>query len=479
MPTAAKRGNVSSDAEPATFPRYSRDGNVDFAQPSATLLTSTRSCIEALGACIEERGAAELSWQFNVAVRALAQLGLSSQAPLVVQLARAASADAADALAPRARAASAPRAERAPDDDDAAADDDDNAAAAAAAAAFASAAPLGGKGLDADGVYPGWQKRARINHHQEAVQAANQRVSGPGALREEYGAPPFSVLDGRAKGWRERRAYWERDYHIESALGRNENLMGYGGGALAKTNTSVFDSQLCELMYRWFAPPGGSVLDPFAGGSVRGCVAARLGLGYHGVELSKPQIDANERQARRLASECADATVTWTPPRWYHADARQIASLRALPAAVDFVFSCPPYYDLEQYSDDPRDLSNAQTYAEFLQGYEAAIAGALKRLRRNRFACFVVGEVRDRTSGLCLNLVGETINIFQRYGAMLYNSAVLLTMCNTAPLRARKIFELLKLTPCHQNVLVFFNGDDANEHIRNIGCVPNQAISWE
>ncbi|HXF87125.1 MAG TPA: hypothetical protein VNK48_02075 [Xanthobacteraceae bacterium] len=43
------------------------------------------------------------------------------------------------------------------------------------------------------------------------------------------------------------------------------------------SGTSIFDPVLCEIAYRWFCPPGGSVLDPFAGGSVRGIVASRLG----------------------------------------------------------------------------------------------------------------------------------------------------------------------------------------------------------
>jgi hypothetical protein len=363
-------------------------------------------------------------------------------------------------------------------------DGEDGAAHAAAAPAAGTHAPLAARrgsrpNADADGVLPGWQKRARVNHHEQAVQHANKRGSGTGSLRDEYGAPPFSVFDARSKEWRERREYWEHGYGIESALGRGENLTGYGAGALAKQNTSVFDPHLCELIYRWFAPPGASVLDPFAGGSVRGCVAARLALCYHGVELSRTQIGANERQATRIGRECAEAGVPWTAPRWHCEDARNIGSIRGLPPAVDVVFSCPPYYDLEQYSDDARDLSNAPTYAEFLTGYEAAIGASLKRLRRNRFACLVVGEVRDRTTGACLNLVGETTAIFQRHGACLYNSAVLLPMCNTAPLRARKIFELAKLTPCHQHVLVYFNGDNPNAHARDIGLVPNQATSWE
>jgi hypothetical protein len=46
---------------------------------------------------------------------------------------------------------------------------------------------------------------------------------------------------------------------------------------------SIFDPVLCELLYKWFCTNGGSVLDPFAGGSVRGVVGI---LGYpYGIDL--------------------------------------------------------------------------------------------------------------------------------------------------------------------------------------------------
>jgi hypothetical protein len=44
---------------------------------------------------------------------------------------------------------------------------------------------------------------------------------------------------------------------------------------VASTCTSIFDPVLCEIAYRWFCPSGGTVLDPFAGGSVRGIVASK------------------------------------------------------------------------------------------------------------------------------------------------------------------------------------------------------------
>ena len=48
---------------------------------------------------------------------------------------------------------------------------------------------------------------------------------------------------------------------------------------------SVFDPVLTEIMYLWFCPKNGTILDPFAGGSVRGVVASFMKLKYIGVSL--------------------------------------------------------------------------------------------------------------------------------------------------------------------------------------------------
>ena len=107
---------------------------------------------------------------------------------------------------------------------------------------------------------------------------------------------------------------------------------------VAATGTSIFDPVLCELAYRWFCPPGGLVLDPFAGGSVRGIVAAKCGRRYIGVDLSERQVAANREQAWAI---CDGGEM----PVWAIGDAANLAS--GLDCEADFVFSCPPYGDLE------------------------------------------------------------------------------------------------------------------------------------
>lgn len=215
-----------------------------------------------------------------------------------------------------------------------------------------------------------------------------------------------------------------------------------------ESGTSIFDPILCELVYRWFCPSGGSVLDPFAGGSVRGIVASKCGLSYTGIDLRPEQTTANEKQA--------EAICDGDPPRWICGDSANLRKL--VTGEFDLVFSCPPYGDLEVYSDDPRDLSTMPADG-FFKAYRGIIAAACAKLKRDRFACFVVGDYRDR-HGFYRNFPAETITAFQSCGLGLYNEAILVTSVGSLPIRVGTQFQSSrKLGKTHQNVLVFFNGN--------------------
>lgn len=225
-----------------------------------------------------------------------------------------------------------------------------------------------------------------------------------------------------------------------------------GGFASSQTGTSIFDPVLCELAYRWFCQPGGLVLDPFAGGSVRGIVAAKLGRRYVGIDIRAEQVESNVAQLGCLGD--SDPV-----PTWIVGDSRGIAGLVGadFPGA-DFMFSCPPYADLERYSDNPADLST-MGYAEFRVAYAEIIAASCRLLKPDRFACFVVGDVRD-SKGFYYGFPWHTIQAFEDSGLRLYNEAVLVTAVGSLPIRVGKQFEAArKLGKTHQNVLMFCKGD--------------------
>lgn len=149
-----------------------------------------------------------------------------------------------------------------------------------------------------------------------------------------------------------------------------------------------------------------------------------------------------------------------TEPNWITGDSREIDRHVPPDQQVDLIFSCPPYADLEVYSDDPADISS-MGYQEFLEAYREIIAKACARLRDNRFAVWVVGEVRTKKGGGHYhNFVGDTIKAFEDAGLRYYNEAVLITATGSLALRAGHIFRASrKLGKGHQNMLVFAKGE--------------------
>ena len=227
------------------------------------------------------------------------------------------------------------------------------------------------------------------------------------------------------------------------------------------SGTSVFDPVLCEVIYNWFGVPGGVVYDPFAGGSVRGIVAEMLGQHYIGIDLSQKQVDANQLNADKF-KVC---------PAWFCDDSKN-ADKYIPDDSADLVFSCPPYHNLEKYSEHPLDLSN-MNYSDFLEAYKEIIFISCRKLKQNRFAVFVVGDIRDN-KGAYRDFVSQTKRIFQDAGLCLYNDIVLLDQYGTAPMRAGKIFQAKrKTTKVHQNVLVFYKGN-----IKEISSISENNFSW-
>lgn len=309
-------------------------------------------------------------------------------------------------------------------------------------------------------------------------------------LAEQFVVPPFSVLDARQGYWQERKKAWY-DCGVCGDLGGRENakttgsyvgsIPGYyykkelaeeavghklsnkefekdylfgllpDGTTIAQTTTggiiSQFDPVLCEVVYRWFCPPGGLIINPTAGESTYGIVAAYLGYRYKGVELRSEQAKSNQMQASKIGVTGAE---------WICGDGRDVYDLVGEDA--DFIMCCPPYADLEVYSDDPRDLSNME-YDDFIAVYNEIVSESVRRLKNDRFACFVVADIRDK-DGNYRNFVSATIEAFVAAGMKLYNEAIMVTPIGSLAVRTpRQFVGSRKLGKTHQNVLIFVKGD--------------------
>lgn len=281
-------------------------------------------------------------------------------------------------------------------------------------------------------------------------------------LRDNFVEPPFSVLERRSGSWIEEDRKW-RALGIESEIGRDDGLTFNMGmdfmhsqrhleSAQQASRTSVFSPHLCRTAYASYSGPGHRVLDPFAGGSVRGIVAGAMGRAYTGIELRPEQVEANRAQAWIVGDGIE--------PRWIVGDSATVLPELAEDHTfeADMIFSCPPYAHLEKYSDDPADLST-MSYPDFLDAYRGIIRDSVALLRPNRFAAWVVSEVRGK-DGSYLGLVPDTIRAFRDAGMKFHNDQVLLTPIGTAAVRARKQWETSrKAARVHEYMLVFVKGD--------------------
>ena len=171
-------------------------------------------------------------------------------------------------------------------------------------------------------------------------------------LRDKFLEPPFTILDGRGGAWQQRKKQW-KNLGIKSELGRDAECVpaSFGGeldangldkyGREPMSGTSIFCPALTELLLRWFCPQGGMVLDPFAGGSVRGIVANYLGYFYTGIELRPKQVEANFVNAREIMA-------TQHLPHWHCGDAEAVLvdmGAKTKPAPVDVDLTPVEFYD--------------------------------------------------------------------------------------------------------------------------------------
>lgn len=274
----------------------------------------------------------------------------------------------------------------------------------------------------------------------ERERVGEQTASLKGGLVLSTTTDPYRSSSRKAKGTQGRQSMGCPAHAYDE---------GGEGGTASTTGTSIFDPVLCEVVYSWFAPPGGHILDPFAGESTKGIVAAHLGYGYTGVELRPEQVAANRAQAEAIG----------VSPNWINGDSERIGEYLPPDTAYDLIFTSPPYYDLEIYSESDKDGSAFETYDKFIAWYRRIFAQSVGRLKDNRFVVVKIGEVRDKR-GAYYNFVGDNITCFRDLGLHYYNEIILVTARGSLPIRVGKQFTTSrKIGKTHQNVLVFYKGD--------------------
>ena len=212
---------------------------------------------------------------------------------------------------------------------------------------------------------------------------------------------------------------------------------------------SVFPMPLAEwMLLRYAGDKGGKVLDSFAGGPPRALAAYLLGYEYHGIELRNEAIQDNLKFFKKHGL---------TKNIKYHLGKAQDICDFFRDELFDFAYTCPPYWNLEVYSEHEDDLSNVKSYDDFMCGIDDAIKAQYSVLKAGAFSCWVVNNFRDKKTSDIYDFRGDLINAAKRAGFTFWQDVILSKRLGTAAVRAGMYWKNgnYKLVPRHEYLLVF------------------------
>lgn len=207
---------------------------------------------------------------------------------------------------------------------------------------------------------------------------------------------------------------------------------------------SVFPAPLIEwILLRYGGDPGGQLLDAFSGGPPRAVVSTIMGFRYTGFDINQAQILENEKAIKNLKLEGA---------KFILGDGR---FLEGLEGTFDVALTCPPYHDLEKYTDQLNDLSNMRSYAEFNAGMAVCAQSHRPLMKPGSFVCIVVGPIRDKKTGALIDFPAHTVQNFREAGFIYWQQIVLSKNFGSAAKRSTNAWKGKKLVPIHELLLVF------------------------
>lgn len=215
---------------------------------------------------------------------------------------------------------------------------------------------------------------------------------------------------------------------------RSDRRNGVNGG-----KCSVFNPHLAQMILSAYCEPKSKIYDPFGGGGTRGYIATKMGHLYTGVEIRSEEVERIKKQMKEwdiYFNMINGDSTTYCPTEKY-----------------DFVYTCPPYYDLELYSDLENDLSNAPSYKDYLILLKKVMENTFNLLKNNCFAIFVVGNFRNKKGNL-EHLNGDLINIAKEVGFKLWDELIWCGASNVALTRCGKFEKNRKSVRMHEYIIV-------------------------
>lgn len=253
------------------------------------------------------------------------------------------------------------------------------------------------------------------------------------SVKDQFGFLPLSII----KPTNQSKAKWKEAYLNDGDV----EIRKVSGGAIKELKMSEFHAGVAENIVRFWSLPGAKIVDPFAGRATRAVVASKLDRDYYGYEITPTTYKRNIEHFNKVK----------VSPNLYMSDG---TLLKETPNDfADLIYTCPPYYNIEEYESVDGQLSDCDTYGSFMGFIDRCAENCFRVAKDGAFCVWVVADFRQ--DGKLVDFHGDTIQSFKKAG---FDYHDIIIMENISPFATLTTFQAAckRYAPkTHEYILVF------------------------
>ena len=293
------------------------------------------------------------------------------------------------------------------------------------------------------------------------IQDVDRRLTSD--VVQKYGFFPYSVW--RVQNDSTLTALVEDDI-AEGTYGADKSLIdkvsskkkGYAN-KLSGKGLSKFNPAVAYRIIKYWSKPGDVVLDSFSNRGVIALIAGHLGRKgriYEIVPSYHAHVDKLFKRLEKSSKKGLFQSVKYDL-KAYLGDARECKYTED--NSVDLWCSSPPFYNLERYESVDGQLSDIETYSDFLKSYYKAMKQIYRVLKPGKFAIFVVNDFRrPRAPGEKSELIlfsDDTKRLMKKAGFEMWDIVVNFLYSTPSVIGINKCAEMHRTLKSHEYILVF------------------------